>query len=164
MPEAFGYEALGRLAQWLGSAEHSVCGDSANEIILFEIRSFKRNFSIPSLAKTLETFSHCGLSAGAAKLTTPVLVFMGNSGHPGAATPGQTAAIGAFTALCLHAEVRLVENGGGTYHMIEQPGQTASIVIDFVNTHAGGLNGAKRGRRTFDEGYVNLDGKLSALR
>ena len=135
--EAFGYEALGRLTQWIGCAEHNVFGDRANEIALFEIESFKRNFSIPSLAKTLETFSHCDLSADVARLTMPVLVLMGNSGHLGAATPGQTAAIEAFTALCPHAEVRLVENGGGTYHMIEQPEPTAAIVIDFVHTHAG---------------------------
>ena len=89
------------------------------------------------MAKTLETFAHCELSADVAKLTMPALVLMGNSGHLGAATPGQTAAIEAFTALCPHAEVRLVENGGGTYHMIEQPEQTAAIVIDFVNVHAG---------------------------
>ncbi len=135
--ETFGYEALGRLTQWIGCAEHNVFGDRANEIALFEIESFKRNFSIPSLAKTLEVFAHCDLSADVAKLTMPVLVFMGNSGHLGAATPGQTAAIEAFTALCPHAEVRLIENGGGTYHMIEQPEQTASVVIDFVRSQAG---------------------------
>ena len=109
----------------------------ANEIALFEIESFKRNFSIPSLAKTLETFAHCELSADVAKLTMPVLVLMGNSGHLGAATPGQTAAIEAFTSLCPQAGVRLIENGGGTYHMIEQPEQTAAVVVDFVNTHSG---------------------------
>ena len=134
--ETFGYEALGRLTQWIGCAEHNVFGGLANEMALFEIESFKRNFSIPSLAKTLETFAHCDLSADVAKLSMPVMVLMGNSGHLGAATPHQAAAIEAFTAQCPHAEVKLIENGGGTYHMIEQPEQTAPVVIDFVNSHA----------------------------
>ena len=134
--EAFGYEALGRLTQWIGSAEHNVFGDRANEIALFEIESFKRNFSIPSLAKTLETFSHCDLLADVAKLSMPVMVLMGNSGHLGAATPHQTASIKAFTDLCPHAEVKLIENSGGTYHMIEAPEQTAPVVIDFVKKNA----------------------------
>ena len=99
-------------------------GDRANEIALFEIESFKRNFSIPSLAKTLETFAHCDLSADVAKLSMPVMVLMGNSGHLGAATSHQAAAIEAFTAQCPHAKVVLIDNGGGTYHMIEQPEQT----------------------------------------
>ena len=134
--ETFGYDALGRLTQWIGCAEHNVFGGMANEMALFEIASFKRNFSIPSLAKTLETFAHTDLTADVAKLTMPVLVLMGNSGHLGAATANQKAAIETFTKQCPHAEVKLIDNGGGTYHMIEQPEQTAPVVIDFVHKHA----------------------------
>ena len=134
--ETFGYEALGRLTQWIGCAEHNVFGGLANEMALFEIASFERNFSMASLAKTLEVFAHCDLSADVAKLHMPVLVLMGNSGHLGASTPNQKAAIEAFTALCAHAEVKLIENGGGTYHMLEEPEQTAPVVIDFVTQHA----------------------------
>ena len=54
--EAFGYEALGRLTQWIGSAAHNVFGDRANEIALFEIESFKRNFSIPVFGKDAGDF------------------------------------------------------------------------------------------------------------
>lgn len=88
------------------------------------------------LAKTLETFTHCDLSVDVAKLSMPVMLLMEISGHLGAATPNQTATIEAFAAQCPHAEVKLIDNGGGTYHMIEQPEQTAPTVIDFVNTHA----------------------------
>jgi pimeloyl-ACP methyl ester carboxylesterase len=103
---------------------------------VFEIESFKRNFTLASLAKTLDTFAHTDLTADVAKLRMPVLVLMGNSGHLGASTPNQKAALEAFTQHCPHAEVRLIDNGGGTYHMIEQPQQTAPVVIDFVRIHA----------------------------
>ena len=112
-------------------------GSVANEMTLFEIQSFKRNFSIPLLAKTLGTFTHCGLSVDVTKLSMPVMLLMGISGHLGAATPYQTATIEVFAAQCPHAEVKLINNGGETYHMIEQPEQTAPTVTDFVNTHAG---------------------------
>ena len=134
--ETFGFEAFGRLTQWIGCAKHNVFGGMANEMALFEIESFERNISIASLAKTLETFAHCDLSADVAKLKMPVMVLMGNSGHLGASSPGQAAAIKAFTLLCPHAEVSLIENGGGTYCMIEEPGQTAPVLIDFVKKHA----------------------------
>ena len=134
--ETFGYGALGRLTQWIGCAEHNVFGGLANELAVFEIESFQRNFTLASLAKTLDTFAHTDLTADVAKLRMPVLVLMGNSGQLGAAMPNQRAALEAFTRHCPQAAVKLIDQGGGTYHMIEQPEQTAPVVIDFVQAHA----------------------------
>lgn len=133
--ETLGYEALGRMTQWQGSAEQHVFAEAGNELALFEIESFKRNTSIASLAKTLETFGHCDLTTDVAKLTMPVLLLAGTSGRMGIPS-SQDRAIRAFTSRCAQAEVALIENAGGTYHMLEEPEKTAPIVMDFVKHHA----------------------------
>lgn len=134
--EKFGYDALARLTQWIGCAEENVFSGMANEMAMFEAESFKRNFSIESLAKTLELFGHCDLRADVEKLTMPTMLLMGNSGHLGASTPGTAELADVFREKCRNLSECLIENGGGTYCMIEQPEETAKAVVDWVAKHS----------------------------
>jgi pimeloyl-ACP methyl ester carboxylesterase len=134
--ENFGYEALAKLTQWIGCAEHNVFGGISNEMAKFEADSFARNFSIESLAKTLEIFGHCDLTSDVAKLTMPTLLLMGNSGQLAASAPGTAELAEIFKSQCPHAEVALIERGGGTYCMLEEPDQTAAVVVDWVGRQA----------------------------
>ncbi len=133
--ENFGYEALAKLTQWIGCAEHNVFGGMSNEMAKFEAESFARNFSIESLAKTMEIFGHCDLTSDVAKLTMPTLLLMGNSGQLAAKSPGTSELVEIFKSQCAHAEVALIESGGGTYCMLEEPEETAAVVVDWVKNH-----------------------------
>lgn len=133
--EKFGYDALAKLTQWIGAAEPNVFGGLSNELARFESDAFQRNFSIESLSKTLEMFGHTDLIPDVSKLKMPVQLLMGNSGHLGAAAPGTAELAAEFMENCPHAEIALVEDGGGTYCMIEKPEETSRLIIDWINRH-----------------------------
>src|SRR5215813_6655642 len=84
--ETFGYEALARFTSWIGCADQNVFSQVGNDVAMFEAEAFKRNFSIESLAKTLEVVSHIDLTSDLEKLTMPVLVLLGESGKLGGKT------------------------------------------------------------------------------
>ena len=123
--DTFGYEALARLTSWIGCAEQNAFGQVGNEVALYEIEAFKRNFSLESLPKTLETFAHVDLTSDLEKLTVPVLVLLGDSGKLGGKTAGMAEAVRLFQAHCRQSQVVQIEDGGGTYCMIEKPRETA---------------------------------------
>jgi len=130
--ETFGYEALGILTQWIGCAEKNVLGGDGHAFARYEIEAFKRNFSIESLAKTMELFAHCDLPADVQKLTMPTMLLMGSSGNLSAASPGTADLVEAYKALCPHVEIALIEEAGGTYCMIEEPEKTAPVAVEFL--------------------------------
>jgi pimeloyl-ACP methyl ester carboxylesterase len=132
--ETFGYEALARLTSWIGCADQNAFGQVGNDVALYEIEAFKRNFSLESLAKTLEVFSHIDLTSEISKLKMPVLVLLGNSGKLGGKTAAMTEAVRLFREQCAHCQVARIEDGGGTYCMIEQPQETARAVITFIKS------------------------------
>lgn len=131
--EKFGYDALAKLTQWIGCGEENVFGGMSNEMAKFESESFQRNFGMEHLAKTLELFGHCDLTADVTKLKMPALLLMGNSGNLGAGTPGTADLADRFRANCPHAETVLIERGGGTYCMIEFPQETAGAVFEWID-------------------------------
>jgi len=130
--EIFGYEALARFTSWIGCADNNVFSQGGNEIALFEAEAFKRNFSIESLAKTLEVFSHIDLTSDLEKITMPTLVLLGNSGKLGGQTAAMKETIQLFQQHCPHSQVVQIKDGGGTYCMIEQPQETAREVASFI--------------------------------
>ena len=130
--ETFGYEALARLTSWIGCADQNAFGQVGNEVALYEIEAFKRNFSLESLAKTLETFAHLDLTSDVEKLTVPVLVLLGASGKLGGKTAAMSDAIRLFQVHCPHCQVVQIKDGGGTYCMIEKPQESAQEVSKFI--------------------------------
>lgn len=131
--EIFGYEALARFTSWIGCAEQNVFSQTGNELALFEAEAFKRNFSIESLAKTLEVFSHIDLTSDLEKLTVPTLVLLGASGKLGGNTGAMKETLRTFQHHCPHSTVVQIPDGGGTYCMLEKPHETAHEVIQFIN-------------------------------
>ncbi|MBI3756426.1 MAG: alpha/beta hydrolase [Deltaproteobacteria bacterium] len=130
--EVFGYEALARFTSWIGCADQNVFSQVGNDVAVFEAEAFKRNFSIESLAKTLEVFSHIDLTSDVEKLTMPVLVLLGDSGKLGGKAAAMKETIPLFQRHCPHSQVVQVKDGGGTYCMIEQPQETARAVSAFI--------------------------------
>jgi pimeloyl-ACP methyl ester carboxylesterase len=127
-----GYETLARFTSWIGCADQNVFSQVGNDIAVFDAEAFKRNFSIESLAKTLEVFGHINLSIDVEKLKMPVLVLLGDSGQLGGATAAMRETIQLFQRHCPHSQVVRVKDGGGTYCMIEKPQETAQEVRRFI--------------------------------
>ena len=134
--ETFGYEALARFTAWIGCADQNVFSQVGNEIALFEAEAFKRNFSIESLAKTLEVFTHIDLTSDLEKIKIPTLLLLGDSGQLGGKKAAVAEAIRLFRAHCPHAHLVQIPHGGGTYCMIEKPQESAQEVINFIRSLA----------------------------
>ncbi len=132
--ETFGYEALARLTSWIGCADSNAFGQVGNDVALYEIEAFKRNFSIESLPKTLEVFAHIDLTSDLEKLAVPVLVLLGDSGKLGGKTAAMAESVRLFQAHCPHSQVVQIKDGGGTYCMIEKPKETAQEVSKFIKS------------------------------
>ena len=120
------------LPHWIGCADQNVFSQVGNDVAVFEAEAFKRTFSIESLAKTLEVFSHIDLTSDVEKLAMPVLVLLGDSGKLGGKTAAMKETIQLFQRHCPHSQVAQVKDGGGTYCMIEQPQETARTVSTFI--------------------------------
>jgi len=133
--ESFGYEALGKLLQWIGCADHNIFGGMSDEIAKFEAESSARNFSIESAAKIVDIFANCDLTSEVAKLTGPTMLLMGNSGQLAADSAGTSELVEIFKSQCPHVEIALIERGGGTYCMIEEPEESAAVVVEWVQRH-----------------------------
>jgi 3-oxoadipate enol-lactonase len=132
--ETFGYEALARFTAWLGCADHNVFSQVGNELAQFEAEAFKHNFSIESLAKTLEVFSHLDLTSDLERIQAPTLVLLGNSGKLGGEMASVAEAIRLFQEHCPHSHVVQIKDGGGTYCMLEKPHETAQAVSTFIRS------------------------------
>jgi pimeloyl-ACP methyl ester carboxylesterase len=130
--ETYGYEALGRMFQWLGCGEKNVWSAKGNEIAQYEAACFARNFSIAQMRDVLDIFSHADLSADVAKLKGPTAILIGASGRLGSEAPNNREAIAAFRRLCPQAEVITVPDAGGTYCMIEEPERTAALAVPWL--------------------------------
>jgi len=85
--EGFGHAALARFTSWIGCATHNQFSEEGNRLALHEAETFVKNFSIESLAKTMETFSHIELSSELEKITVPTMLLMGESGLLGSDMP-----------------------------------------------------------------------------
>ena len=130
--ETFGYEALARFTSWIGCADQNVFSQIGNELALFEAEAFKRNFSIESLAKTLEVFTHIDLTSDLEKIKVPTLLLLGDSGQLGGKKTATAEAMRLFCAHCPQAQAVQIPDGGGTYCMIEKPRESAQEVINFL--------------------------------
>ena len=133
--ETFGYEALAKVTQWLGSGKDHVFDEKGNALAKHEAESFRRNFDIDDIAHTLDVFSSCNLLADVEKLTIPVLLLVGGSGHMGAKARGVAKDIETFQKLCPQTEIEIIERGGGTYCMLEYPEETANAVGAWIARH-----------------------------
>jgi pimeloyl-ACP methyl ester carboxylesterase len=131
--ETYGYEALGRMFQWLGAAEQNVFSDRGNQMALFEAGCFSRNFSIASMRALLSTFNGTDLSADVARLKMPVALLVGASGRLGARAANTADSIAEFQRLRPGTPLITVENGGGTYCMIEEPEATGAAALNWLS-------------------------------
>jgi pimeloyl-ACP methyl ester carboxylesterase len=134
MGEAFGHEGLARFTSWFGSAEHNRFAEGGNKLGWHEYETFKENFSIESLAKTIETYSHVDLTSELEKVTAPALLLLGESGFLGSSNPSVDKAIAEFKEHCKHVEVVTIKDAGGTYCMFEKPEETADEVKKFIKS------------------------------
>ncbi|MBM3514938.1 MAG: alpha/beta hydrolase [Alphaproteobacteria bacterium] len=130
--ETYGYEALGRMFQWLGAAEHHVFSERGNRMAQFEAGCFAQNFSIPTMRLILATFSSTDLSSDVARLKCPAALLVGASGRLGAKATATAESISDFQRLKPGTPLITVENGGGTYCMIEEPYATAAAAIGWL--------------------------------
>ncbi|MGE0823392.1 MAG: alpha/beta fold hydrolase [Candidatus Binatia bacterium] len=130
--ETFGYEALARFTAWIGCADQNVFSQVGNELALFEAAAFRRNFSIESLAKTLEVFSHIDLTSDVEKITVPTLLLLGDSGKLGGKVDSVSESVRLFRMHCPQTQVVQIQDGGGTYCMLEKPQETAQEVSRFI--------------------------------
>src|SRR5262249_24357267 len=110
----------------------NVFSQVGNELAMFEVEAFKRNFSIESLAKTLEVFTHLDLTSDLEKIKVPTLLLLGDSGQLGGKKPAVAEAIRLFRVHCPHAQLPKIAEGGGTYCMIEKPKESAQEVREFI--------------------------------
>jgi pimeloyl-ACP methyl ester carboxylesterase len=134
LAENFGYQALARFTQWIGCADQYVYGAKGDEIAKFEAGVFAENFSIAAISKIMDAYYTCDLSADVAKLTMPVMLYMGSSGQNGA--DKLKPAVDSFLDLCPSAELKIMPNLGGTYLMVEEPETAAPPVIEWVKRHS----------------------------
>ena len=132
--ETFGYDALACLTSWIGCAEHNVFAPKQGEMARWETECFANNFSLETLGETMRIVATNDLTSDLGKLTMPVCVLMGESGHLGHSAPGNRALADEFCAAVPHAQLSVVPEGGGTYCMIEVPAPTAAAVKAFVDS------------------------------
>ena len=132
--EIFGYEALARFTAWIGCADQNVFSQVGNDIATFEAEAFKKNFSIESLAKTLEVFTQIDLTSDLEKIKVPTLILLGDSGKLGGKTASMIEAIRVFRMHCPQSQVVQITDGGGTYCMIEKPQESAQVVRTFIKS------------------------------
>lgn len=130
--QCFGYEALAKLTQWLGCGERYVYGPQADALVQLEATSFARNFAIEDLPSILSIFANCNLTADIEKISAPTLLLLGDSGRLGAESRTVKREIRKFESLSPRVETQLVEDGGGTYCMIELPEETVSLVKSWM--------------------------------
>lgn len=135
--EGFGHEGLARFTSWIGSATHNQFSEEGNRLAIHETETFKANFSIESLAKTLETFAHIDLTSELEKISVPTLLLLGESGLLGSDTPSVTELVKTFKAHCKHSQVATIKDAGGTYCMFEKPKETAEQVKAFLSNLPG---------------------------
>jgi hypothetical protein len=74
------------------------------------------------------------LTADLPKIKVPCHLLMGRSGNLGYAAAGNRALADEFQSLVAHATLDIIENGGGTYCMIENPDDTAAAVKRYVKS------------------------------
>jgi 3-oxoadipate enol-lactonase len=134
--ETFGYEALAALTSWIGVARENLFTERWGELARWEAQTFRRNFSIESLAATMAIVAGNDFTADLVKLKVPTLVLMGESGNLGYEMPGNRALADEFLRLVPQATLKRIPAGGGTYCMIEQPVATAEAVLEFMRTLA----------------------------
>ncbi len=130
--EGFGHDGLARFTSWIGCATHNQFSQEGNKLAVLEAEIFKANFSVESLAKTLDTFAHIDLSTELEKITVPTLVLLGESGLLGSTMPSVAQLVEGFKAHCRHSEVVTIQDAGGTYCMYEKPKESAEQVKKFI--------------------------------
>jgi len=132
--ENFGHVALARFTSWIGSATHNQFSDDGNKLAIHEAEVFKANFSLESLAKTVETFSHFDLTSELEKITVPTLILLGESGLLGSNMPSVSQLINEFRMHCKQSQLVTIKDTGGTYCMYEKPKETAAEVKKFIKS------------------------------
>jgi pimeloyl-ACP methyl ester carboxylesterase len=130
--ETFGYEALAALTSWIGVAAENLFEPEWGRLAKWEAETFRRNFSIESLAATMAIVAGNDFSSELGKIKVPTLLLMGASGNLGYDSPGNRALADEFQRLMPHAKLAVIPRGGGTYCMIEQPEATVAAVREFV--------------------------------
>ncbi len=130
--ETLGYEALAKVTQWIGAAEHHVYSQEGHDFVQWERDCFARNFDMNRFGDILDVFVGLDLTGDVKALQMPILLLMGGSGIMGASGSRIAEAAESFRALAPQAETAIIPDGGGTYCMIEEPEATAPVVMDFL--------------------------------
>lgn len=130
--ETFGYEALAALTAWIGCADENLFREPWARMAGWEAQAFERNFSVESLAETMDIHANTDLTADLARLQIPVLLLLGDSGQLGASRAGVRSLIEEFRARAPQTEVATVAAAGGTYCMIERPAETVRVLRGFL--------------------------------
>lgn len=132
--ETFGYDALACLTSWIGCAGENIFEPYQGQMARWESQCFQRNFSIDTIAETMNIVSTNDFTSDLGKIEVPTLLLMGESGQLGYNAPPNRALADEFLQRIPHAELKLIPEAGGTYCMIERPKETADAVIEFVDS------------------------------
>ncbi len=135
--EAFGYEALALLTAWIGCAGEAAMTPAMLELARFEATAFERKIDLARLGEILDVLIAADVTEAVATLAErelPMLVLIGRSGRMGVDTKGAARAVERFREVAPAADLAVIEAGGGTYCMIEQPEASARVLIDWVAT------------------------------
>lgn len=131
--EMFGYEALACLTSWIGCANENLFTAKQGELAKWEAACFANNFSLETLGETMRIVTTNDLTGDLPKIKIPCHLLMGRSGNLGYAAPGNRALADEFQTLVSHATLDVIDNGGGTYCMIETPEATGEAVGQYIN-------------------------------
>jgi len=129
--ETFGYEALACLTSWIGCAGENIFQPCQGEMAKWEADCFRKNFSIETIAQTMDIVAGNDFTSDLSKIKVPCLLLLGESGQLGYASPGTRELADEFMKNVPHADLKTIPEGGGTYCMIEQPDKTAEAIIEF---------------------------------
>lgn len=132
--EMFGYEALACLTSWIGCAAENLFTAKQGELAKWEAECFANNFSLETLGETMRIVTTNDLTGDLPKLTVPCCVLMGRSGNLGYDAPGNRQLAEEFLRLVPHAHLQVIQQGGGTYCMIENPQLTADAVKQYIGS------------------------------
>lgn len=132
--ETFGYDALACLTSWIGCAEENIFKPYQGEMAKWESECFQRNFSIDTIAETMNIVATNDFSSDLDKIKVPTMLLMGESGNLGYNSPGTRALADEFLSRIPHAKLKTIAQGGGTYCMIEKPEETAQAIVEFADS------------------------------
>jgi pimeloyl-ACP methyl ester carboxylesterase len=131
--DTFGWDGLARILAWIGLPAERLNSQEGIEFAAWETGVLKSSVDPLAFGPTMRAYEDVDLSPELGNLADiPVLLFGGADGPLGMRTPAMETHAREFRELVPHAEVEIIEGGGGTYVPLERPDETAQAVMRYV--------------------------------